>query len=331
MLGGICLVHESETRAAITDRLSSNREYWSHRGQTPTGPLIDRLTTIEAFVRVAEARSFSRAAQRWGRSRAVVSKYVQQLEAHLGVPLLRRTTRSVSLTDAGRTHLDRCHQILGLVDEAEAELRAAHLQPAGMLRVTAPPGFMAVHHAAVITDFLAQQPQIRIELDLTHRMVDLVEERIDIAIRLTRPTDSSLVARRLAPAPLVLVRTPAAALPAHPTELRDHPCILDTNFRFHPRWPFRIDGVSFSVEVDGPVRVNSPLHVRDLVLGGLGIGLVPRMLVADALSDGRLVEILPGTVDAGWSIYAVTSQRRQLSARTRAFIHHLREVLSRPG
>ncbi|MEZ4318706.1 MAG: substrate binding domain-containing protein [Myxococcota bacterium] len=184
-----------------------------------------------------------------------------------------------------------------------------------------------MHHESVVVDFLRAWPGVELDIDLTHRIVDLVEERIDVAIRLTRPTDSSLIARRLAPAPLVVVAAPSLdrSHVHHPADLAGVPAILDSNFRFHPRWPFRVDGERFSVEMSGPVTVNSPLLVRQLVRSGLGVGLVPHMIVADDLADGSLVELVPGTVDAGWSVFAVTSARRQLSARTRAFLTHLAE------
>ncbi len=294
---------------------------------------MNQLTTMDAFVRVAEAGSFAEAARRWGRSKAVVSKYIAQLEQHLGVRLFQRTTRRLSLTDAGRSYLPRCQQILSLLAESESQLRAGHSAAAGELRITAPPGFMYRHRRAAISDFLRRYPAVSLTMDLSARMLDLVEERIDVAIRLTRPADSSLVARRLAPAPLVLVASPAhlaaAGAPRHPRELAGRPCLRDSNFRFHPRWPLRAGGRAIAVEVRGPVTVNSPLLVRELALDGLGIGLVPELLVEEDLAAGRLVELLPGSVDTSWSIWAVSSQRRLLPARARLFIEHLRRTLTR--
>ena len=289
---------------------------------------MDRLTALEAFIRVAEAGSFSEAARRWGRSKAVLSKYVAQLEDHLGVRLFQRTTRALTLTEAGRAHLERGRTVLALADESEALLRAEASALSGPLRVTAPPGILSLHRRAVVVDFLRKYPQITLELELTHRMIDLVEERIDVAIRLTEPDDSTLVARRLAPAPLVLVAAPAflaaSGRPTEPAALAEFPCLLDTNFRFGARWPFRVNGHRYSVEVRGPVRVNSPVLVRELALDGLGVALVPAMLVEADLAEGSLIELFPGTVDVVWSVYAVTSQRRFLPARARAFIEHLR-------
>lgn len=219
-----------------------------------------------------------------------------------------------------------------MLAEAEGQLRADHVAPRGALRITAPPGFVSRHREAVLTSFLVRYPAVRLEIDLTHRLVDLVEERIDVALRLTRPVDSSLVARRLGPAPLVLVAAPAylarAGAPQAASALADHACLVDTNFRFQGRWPLAEGGRSRIVEVHGPVRANSPLLVRDLAVDGLGIAMVPRMLVEEELVDGRLVEVLPGSVDIEWSVYAVTSQRRHLPARARAFIEHARAQLA---
>ena len=212
------------------------------------------------------------------------------------------------------------------------------MAPRGVLRVTAPPSFLSVHRERVIGDFLARYPEVALHLDLTHRMVDLVEEWVHVAIRPTRPDDSSLVARRLGPAPLVVVASPAylerAGVPEFPAALAAHACIRDTNFRFHPRWPFRTQGPPGKrevVEVRGPVSVNSPELVRALVLDGLGIGLVPEMLVAGDVAAGRLVELFAGTVDVDWSAWAITSQRRHLPARARVFLDHLAQAMAAGG
>lgn len=293
---------------------------------------MDRLTSMQAFVRVVDAGSFTGAAAGWGRSKAVVSKYVQQLETHLGVRLLQRTTRSQSLTDAGRAHYERCVAILQSVEEAEASLREQDLSPRGSLRVSAPPGLFDVHGRALISPFIRRYPLVRLELDLTHRRVDLVEERIDVALRLTQPEDSSLIARRLAPAPLIVVASPAylsrEGQPTDPTELVDHATLVDTNHRHGSRWPFLVDGAARSVHVKPAATVNSPVLIRSLALDGLGIALLPRMLVDSELTDGRLVEILPDTLAVTWSVWAITSHRRHLPLRSRVFIDHARDYFS---
>ena len=284
---------------------------------------------MEAFVRVVDAGSFSDAARHWGRSKAVVSKYVNALEAHLGVQLLRRTTRSLSLTEAGRAYRERCTDVLGEIQSLEASVRESAAAPRGPLRVTAPPG-LASHYLDVMTkDFLARFPEVSLDLDLTHRIVDLVEDNIDVAIRVTDPRDSSLVARRIAPVPILAVAAPAylrrRGLPKQPPDLSEHDCLVDTNFVDQQRWRFRKGNKTETVTVHGPVRVNNPDAIVGLAVAGLGIALVPDFAVREALQRGSLREVLPGTVALRWSILAVYPRRRYLPLRVRAYVDHLVE------
>jgi DNA-binding transcriptional LysR family regulator len=293
---------------------------------------MDRLIAMEAFVRVVDAGSFSEAARVWGRSKAVVSKYVSALEDHLDVQLLRRTTRSLSLTDAGRDYHARCVDLLGELEAMEAALHHDHAALRGTLRVSAPPGFAASHLHVMTSAFVAEHPEVVLDIDLTHRMVDLVAEGIDVAIRVTEPSDSSLVARKLAPAPLVAVASPAYlrdhGRPDKPRDLRGHACIVDTNFRDQHRWRFRTPSGTETVSVTGPFRVNNPLSVRELALADHGVALCPRFVVAEALETGTLVEVLKGRVAFAWSIYAVYPRRRFLSGRVRAYVDHLARFLA---
>jgi DNA-binding transcriptional LysR family regulator len=290
---------------------------------------MDRLLTMEAFVRVVDAGSFSAAARQWGRSKAVVSKYVNALEDHLGVALLRRTTRSLSLTEAGRAYRERCADVLGELEALEASVREGVAAPCGLLRITAPPG-LASHYLDVITrDFLARFPEVTIDLDLTHRMVDLVEENIDVAIRVTDPGDSSMVARRIAPVPIIAVAAPSylrrRGTPTKPADLREHDCLVDTNFRDQQRWRFVTGDRSKTetVTVHGPLRVNSPDAVREMAEAGLGIGLVPEFVARDALRAKSLREVLKGAVAFRWSMLAVYPRRRFVPLRVRAYVDHL--------
>jgi DNA-binding transcriptional LysR family regulator len=290
---------------------------------------MDRLLAMEAFVRVVDAGSFSAAARQWGRSKAVVSKYVNALENHLGVELLRRTTRSLSLTEAGRAYRERCADVLGEIEALEVSLREGVAAPRGPVRVTAPPS-LASHYLDVMTkDFLARFPEVTLDLDLTHRMIDLVEENIDVAIRVTDPGDSSLVARRIAPVPIIAVAAPSylrrRGTPNKPTDLREHDCLVDTNFRDQQRWRFRSGDKTETVTVDGPVRVNNPDAVREMAEAGLGIGLVPEFVAREALRAGSLCEVLQGKVVLKWSILAVYPRRRYLPLRVRAYVDHLVE------
>lgn len=291
---------------------------------------MDRLTNMEALVRVVDAGSFTAAARQWGCSKAAVSKYVAALEEHLGVELLRRSTRSLSLTEAGRAYHARCRNLLEEIDALESSLRDEQGALRGELRVTAPPGLADRHLHELSASFLEAHPDLRIDLDLTHRMVDLVEEGVDLAIRMTEPRDSALIARRIAPAPVIAVAAPDYLQewgePESPEALTEHACLVDTNFRDQGRWPFEIDGRIRSVRVDGPVRANSPTAVRALAVAGWGVALIPALLVDDELEDGSLVELFPGAVALRWSLLAVYPRRRYLSARVRAYLDHLVEA-----
>jgi DNA-binding transcriptional LysR family regulator len=179
-------------------------------------------------------------------------------------------------------------------------------------------------------DFLARFPEVTLDLDLTHRMVDLIEDNIDVAIRVTTPRDSSLVARRIAPAPIIAVAAPSylrqRGTPKKPADLREHDCIVDTNFRDQQRWRFRSrrsGGKTETVSVNGPLRVNHPDAVREMAEAGLGVALVPDFVAREGLEAGRLCEVLRGRVAFEWSIFAVYPRRKYLPVRVRAYVEHL--------
>lgn len=287
---------------------------------------------MEAFVRVVDAGGFSAAARHWGCSKAVVSKYVSQLEEHLGVALLRRTTRSLSLTDSGRAYHQRCTEVLGEIESLEASLVDDDVAPRGVLRVTAPPGFASAYLDEMTTQFVEHYPDVTMDLDLTHEMVDLVAREIDVAIRVTAPRDSALVARKLGPAPLLAVASPDyladRGTPRRPRDLAEHDCIVDTNFRDQGRWRFSVRGRRETVSVDGPFRVNSPVVARDLAVAGHGVSIIADFVVRDAIADGSLVEVLKRKVALDWSVYAVFLRRRYVPARVRAFVDHMADALA---
>jgi len=288
---------------------------------------MDRLNAMEALIRVVDAGSFSEAAKRWGRSKAAVSKYVAALEEHVGVQLLQRTTRSSSLTEAGRLYVAGCRELLGDLDALEAGLHTDRVALRGLLRVSAPPGLASRHLHALTTDFLAQHPDMRIDLDLTHRIVDMVDEGVDVAIRATEPLDSSLVARRLAPVHILAVAAPAY-LDAHgalrtPADLAHHRCLVDSNFREPQRWRFCVEGRRVSVRVDAAIRVNSPIAIRELCLDAQCVALAPDFMVEDELRAGKLVELFHGQVALEWTLHALYMRRDHVPARLRAYVDHL--------
>lgn len=288
---------------------------------------MDRLDSIATFVRVAELASFTLAAQALGISRTVASDRVMALEARLGVKLLHRTTRRVSLTEAGVAYLDRARQALAVLEEAEAE--AAHLtaRPRGVLRVNAPVTFGFRHVAPAVASYLAANPDLGVELTLTDRMVNLLEEQVDVVVRVGRLVDSSLVARRLAPCRIVVCAAPsyiaARGMPLHPAELARHDCLSYAYAAEGDLWRFERDGQQEAVRVSGRVWSNNGDALYHAALEGLGILLNPTFIIGEALRDGRLVPVLPGWAAPALSVNAVYPPNRFLPAKTRGFIDHL--------
>ena len=287
---------------------------------------MDRLDSIATFVRVAELASFTLAAQALGISRTVASDRVMALEARLGVKLLHRTTRRVSLTEAGVAYLDRARQALAMLEEAEAE--AAHLtaRPRGVLRVNAPVTFGFRHVAPAVASYLAANPDLGVELTLTDRMVNLLEEQVDVVVRVGRLVDSSLVARRLAPCRIVVCAAPsyiaARGMPLHPAELARHDCLSYAYAAEGDLWRFERDGQQEAVRVSGRVWSNNGDALYHAALEGLGILLNPTFIIGEALRDGRLVPVLPGWAAPALSVNAVYPPNRFLPAKTRGFIEN---------
>jgi len=252
-----------------------------------------------------------------------------ELESELQLTLLQRTTRSLKLTDSGRMYFERCVDLLSRLDALETDLKTAGGTLDGALRVTAPPGFALRFLPLLTTAFHTKHPAVSIDLDLTHRFVDLIEEGIDVAIRVTAPRDSSLIARRLAPAPIVAVAAPTYlerhGVPRKPEDLRRHDCVVDTNFRNQHRWTFATRRGNRTVSVSGAFRVNHPEAVRDLAIAGQGVALLPRFVAAGPIAHGQLLEILPGKVALSWSVYAIYPRRTHLPERVRAYVDHLAE------
>jgi DNA-binding transcriptional LysR family regulator len=288
---------------------------------------MDRLESISTFIKVAELASFTEAARVLNISRTVASDRVMQLEARLGAKLLHRTTRRVTLTEAGVAYLERARQGLATLEEAEQE--ATHLtgRPRGVLRVNAPVTFGFRHVAPAVATFLAAHPELGVELTLTDRMVNLLEEQVDVVVRVGRLVDSSLVARRLAPCRLVACAAPAylaaRGMPQEPAELASHDCLSYAYAAEGDLWRFERDGRQEAVRVRGRVWSNNGDALYHAALEGLGILLNPTFIVGEALRDGRLVPVLPGWRVPDLTVNAVYPPNRFLPAKTRAFIDHL--------
>ena len=294
---------------------------------------MDTLTRMRVFVQVVESGGFSAAARVLGRSKALVSKYVRELEDELGARLLNRTTRQLSLTEIGESYVREAAEIIQRIEDLNGSLGERHSEPRGLLRVSVPRTFGELVLAEPIMEFLAAEPQIRISLRLEDRYTDLVEEGIDVAIRISELHDSSLVARRLMPMRTVIAATPAFldqnGHPEHPRDLTRYPCILDTNLRVAGSWAFKSGGKRLSVPVQGTVEVDSLIAVRAAVRQGLGFGHMPEFVIRDDLDSGRMIEVLRDFSSDDVGVYAIYPHRRHLAGKVRAFIDFLVAWLAR--
>lgn len=285
------------------------------------------LARIRAFVQVFDSGGFSAAARQHGRSKALLSKYVTDLEDYLGVRLMNRTTRKLSLTEAGESYYREASQLLQQFDDLDATIADQTTAPRGLIRVSAPRNLGESTLAPVIFDFLAKNPQVSVDLRLEDRYVDLVDEGIDLALRISNLQDSSLIARKIADMSVVCVASPALikehGLPKTPDALRTIPAIVDTNFQGQANWRFVEDSKTISVHVNGRVKVNSPFAAMQAATLGLGVALLPSYLAEDGLRSGTLVQFLDDKLPVGQMLQAVYPHRRHLAGKVRALIDHL--------
>ena len=289
---------------------------------------MDTLTRMRAFIDVVEAEGFSAAARKIGRSKALLSKYVRELEDELGALLLNRTTRQFSLTEAGHTYYQRASEILCEVESLQEAVRESSSDIKGRIKISAPRTFADAEVGQCLVDFCAEQPDIVLDVRLDDRFVDLVEEGFDLAIRITRMQDSSLIAKRIAPFHVIACGSPAlierVGKPARPEQLAGLPCIIDTNNRTRNAWQFHNDdGAPVSVQVSGPIEINSPLSARRAALAGLGFAMLPDFTARADIASGRLVGVLEQFVPRDAGIYAVYPHRRYLPAKVRVLVDYL--------
>lgn len=287
---------------------------------------MDRLTGLVAFARVAEAKSFSEAARRLGLSKSAVSKQVAALEERLGARLVNRTTRQLSLTEAGLRLYERAARIMAEAEEAELEVARQADGPRGRLKVNAPMTFGTMHLGRAVADFLTGHPEVEIELELNDRFVDLVEEGFDLGVRIAGLPDSSFVARKLAPARQVLFASPAYiaahGAPASPEELRARNCLIYSYRAGSRAWRFEGADGPVLVQPQGNLVCNNGETLRDAALCGLGLALGPSFIVGEQLKSGALVELLPEAIPQDRAIWAIWPHRR-LAPKVRAFVDFL--------
>ena len=289
---------------------------------------MDRLAAIEAFVQVAETGSFSEAARRLRSSKSVISRQVASLEAELGARLFHRTTRSLTLTEAGQGYLGRVGQILADLEEANLAVTQLQSAPRGKLRINAPMSFGFLHLAPALPEFMSLYPEVELDVSMTDRFVDLVDEGFDLAVRIASLQDSSLIARRLAPIRLAVCASPdylrQYGAPKTPQDLRHHACILNSNLASAHEWKFMdADKKPFSVRVDSKLVINNGDAMRIAALQGVGLTILPTFIVGRDLQAGTLVSLLSDYMPQSLGLHAVYPHARHLSPKVRAFVDFL--------
>jgi DNA-binding transcriptional LysR family regulator len=285
---------------------------------------MDRFEQLSAFVEVARWQSFAQAARHLDRHVSAVSRAVAALESRLGVRLLQRTTRRVALSEAGRDYFKRCEALLAEFDGADAEVRELGASLHGNLRVSAATGSGQVYLAPIVAQFLAAHPLLTLDLQLSNRFVDLVEEGYDLALRVGALADSRLVAQRLAPSRRLLVAGEAyldrRAAPRAPQQLREHACLV-LDIGAHPqRWELERARTTAAIDVSGPLRSNNSFVLVSACKSGLGISLLPEFVVAGELRRGELRRVLPGWASPEQAMYALYPSARFVPAKVRAFV-----------
>lgn len=289
---------------------------------------MDRLESMRIFQRVSELGSFSAVARQMEVARSVITRQVAALEAHLGVKLIARSTRNLALTSAGEAYLARCREILDLVDAAESGLAEEGATPRGNLRISVPLSFGLRHLVPLLLDFGRTYPEISLDLDFTDRRVNLIEDAIDLAIRITGALEPHDVARRIGSSRLLVLASPdylrRRGEPRHPLDLADHECLP-----YQPSqaggWIFMIDGTPTRFPVSGRMRANNGDALMDAAIRGLGIVCQPSFIAASAVEAGRVRTILDAYPMPELGIYAVFPGNRFIPQRVRLLVDYLME------
>lgn len=282
---------------------------------------------MQVFVRVVEKGSFSAAADECDISPTMVGKHIRHLEERMGVRLLNRTTRRQSLTEAGRIYYERCKEALAAVDAAEACACVMQLTPRGVLRVNAPVSFGANALVKAIGDYLQRYPDVRIELSLDDRVVDLIGEGYEVAIRIGSLPDSSLIARRLASYRMVICASPAYldayGTPHSPEQLARYNCMGFMYSVSQKHWQFIDENGTSEVQVNGNLRVNNGQALRTAALCGLGIIMQPEVLLSEDLATGRLARILPDQELPSYPMHIVYPSNRNMTPKLASFVEFI--------
>jgi DNA-binding transcriptional LysR family regulator len=290
---------------------------------------MDKLTSIRAFTRVVQHGNFAAAARELRLSRSAVSKYVIDLERELGAQLLVRTTRSASPTENGQAYYERCIAILADLEEADRAVASLQSEPRGLLRVNAPMSFGTLHLGRAVADFMERYPQLQIQFVLSDQQIDPVQEGFDVTLRIADLPSSSLIARKIAPAARVVCAAPSylarRGLPKHPSELRDHDCLTYGYLATGNQWKLTGPDGDHWIQIPWTLCSNNGEVLRDAVVKGRGIALLPTFIVGADLQEGGLRSILADYRAPEISVYAIYPQTRHLSVKVRVFIDFLIE------
>lgn len=288
---------------------------------------MDKLDAMRAFAKVVAMGSFAEAGRQLGLTRSAVSKGVMELEQILGARLLDRTTRRVGATEAGLAYYERCIDILARIEETELEVSQLHAEPRGVLKVNAPMSFGALYLGDAVAAFMAAYPDLRVELTLSDRFIDPIEEGVDVTVRIAALQDSSLIARKFAPARIVLAAAPAYlaahGTPERPEDLIQHRCLAFGHTTIMQRWELMRDGERLSVPINSALCSNNGDVLRSAALAGEGITRLPTFLIGPDIKAGRLTIVLPANEPVELGIYALYAPNRYLAAKVRAFIDFL--------
>ncbi|WP_296714737.1 LysR family transcriptional regulator [Rhodoblastus sp.] len=295
--------------------------------------MIRDLDALRTFVAIATLGNFARGSDKLGISRAMASKRIADLEAELGVKLINRTTRSMSLTEAGHKLLAAAETMFGLLESAEQDIRSATAIPRGNLRVNAPMSFGIRHLGPIIDAFLLQHPEVSVDLTLDDRVINIVDEGYDVAIRIRNLADSSLTARRLAPARMVVCASPSylesRGRPDQPQDLTRHDCLVYDYLARQNVWSFVREGVNADIRVSGRLHSNNGDVLVQAAADGLGVMLAPTFIAHEALRSGALLPILPEWRAVEPGLFAVMPPGRVDVLKVRSFVEHLSKSIGK--
>ncbi len=296
---------------------------------------MDRLQAMHLFVRVAELGSFSAVAQQLDVARSAVTRQIAALEAHLGVKLMARSTRRLALTSAGTAYLEKCRVILNLVESAETDVAQERLTPRGKIRISLPLHFGLQRLSQLLLDFSQRHPEVALDMDYTDRRVKLIEEGIDLSIRITSRLAAGDIARKIGSSQLRVVASPdyldRHGRPQHPAELVHHECLGYTGASGSQTWQFVIDGRIENFPVRSRINANNGIVLTEAAAHGLGIACQPDFIVEDFLAAGRVETILAGFPVPELGIYAMLPSNRHVPHRVRVLMDTLAAAMSRRG